>query len=404
MVQIAPFGGVVVVIAFSALLGLGFRVTAMIIRRFGTSSMLWAVPLAFVGQEVLRSESLPRFRCSYLAWGYSQSHNPWIAQIASIGGVYFVSLLLVAFNAAVAYGLIRRQPKNWAPAIGIAVFIAALGVVSQPSVEETGPSLNVACIQGEDIPYDHYLEIAREAFERAPSPDILVLPEHTTSNIAGPKHYFASQLKVWAKRHKAHICVGVHVEAPTGSPDRWDNVALLIGPDGSIIGQQSKAVPVPSFIDGNPAREQAIFETPAGKIGMFVCYDGVFTDIPRRLTDLGADYWLVPVMDPQHWPNQQHWLHADMASFRSIEERRCAVRAASSGVSDIIDSSGRALKTRMRDEGPGFVVGAIRPSGQRTHFARWGFLIAPAICIAFLASIVFFTVEERVRPLRAERN
>ena len=71
-------------------LGFSFRVAKLLMERFSTPAMLWTIPLTFVGQEVLRSEGLPRYRFAYLAYGYTQSSNLWVAQIASIGGVYFV--------------------------------------------------------------------------------------------------------------------------------------------------------------------------------------------------------------------------------------------------------------------------------------------------------------------------
>ncbi|MCZ6699296.1 MAG: hypothetical protein O7D94_10235, partial [Planctomycetota bacterium] len=53
------------IVGFAILMGYSFRVARMLMQRFGTGAMLWAAPLCFVGQEVLRSEGLDRFRFSY---------------------------------------------------------------------------------------------------------------------------------------------------------------------------------------------------------------------------------------------------------------------------------------------------------------------------------------------------
>ncbi len=89
------------VIGLAVWMGFAFRVARMLADH-RPAAMLWAMPLAFVGHEVLRCEGLSQFRFPYLAYGYSQAGNPWLAQIASLSGVYGLSLVLVAFNAAAA--------------------------------------------------------------------------------------------------------------------------------------------------------------------------------------------------------------------------------------------------------------------------------------------------------------
>ena len=80
-----PLGGISIVVC-AILMGYSFRIAKLLIDRFGLAAMPWAAPMAFMGQEVVRSESLPLMRFSYAGWGYSQAHNLWVAQIASLGG------------------------------------------------------------------------------------------------------------------------------------------------------------------------------------------------------------------------------------------------------------------------------------------------------------------------------
>ena len=133
---------------------------------------------------------------------------------------------------------------------------------------------------------------------------------------------------------------------------------------------------------------------------MYVCYDGLFTDHPRRLAALGAELILVPVMDAARWPDQELWQHADMAPLRSIELRRSTVRAASSGISQIIDPAGRVVASRNREEGPGIIAATVPMSSQTTLFVRGGYLFATATGLAFLATIAVLTVAQWVTGLR----
>ncbi|MBN1346406.1 MAG: hypothetical protein JXQ73_27205 [Phycisphaerae bacterium] len=395
-----PLGGLAVV-GFSLLMGFSFRVARLLMDRLGTGAILWAVPLAFVGQEVLRCEGLPRHRFAYLGWGYSQSHNVWVAQIASIGGVYFVSFLVVAVNAAIAYALVHRRRGSWVPALATVGAVLVLGAVSQPGSYGSGEGIPVACVQGEDLRYERFLELTNEAANDPTRPRYIVLPEHTVQEVGGEKHTFIKQLAALARRRKVFICLGAHLRAPAGSTCDYDNVGLLIGADGTIAGQQAKSVPVPFFDDGNPAKSLATFATPDGRAGIYVCYDATFTDIPRRLVDLGAEFLLAPLMDPERWPVRQRWLHADMAPLRSIELRRCAVRSASSGISQIIDATGRVCVQRTKEEGPGVLVGRIERVDERTVFVRGGYLFATLVGVAFLILVAWLTVGEWLAKIRA---
>lgn len=394
LIEIAgPIAGATIVV-LAVWMGFAFRVARLLMERFGPASMLWAVPLTFVGAEVLRCEGLPRLRFSFLAFGYSQSHSLWVAQIASIGGVYLLSLLLVAVNTAVAYGLWQRRRRAWIPVVAIAGSVFLFGFISQPPYFAPQDSVTVACVQGEELRYREYLDLAARAASVEPKPAFIVLPEHTITETATEKHPMVSGLIELAREHGAYACVGAHLASP-GRDCLYDNVAILIGPAG-IIGTQAKAVPLPFFDDGNPAQSQAAFDTAHGRVGMYVCYDGLFTDHPRRLARLEPRLILVPVMDPARWPTQEQWQHADMAPIRSIELRRSTVRAASSGVTQIIDPFGRIIAQRTRDEGAGIVIASVPLCNRRTFFMWGGHLLAAGTGGAFLLTIVVLTLRQWV--------
>lgn len=380
------------ILGFSLLMGFSFRVARLFTDRLGTAAMLWAVPLAFVGQEVLRCEGLSRYRFSFLAWGYSQAHNIWIAQIASIGGVYLLSFLLTAFSVCVAYALLRCRLAACIPAVATAVLVLVLGVFSQPRSHQSLAQIPVACIQEESFNYPQYLRLTTQAAQHPTKPRFIVLPEHTITDYTEVRLPFVASLMKLARDSGVYICVGAHVRAAKDAACDYDNVALLIGPDGQILSQQRKAVPIPFMYDGNPAQTQATIDTPYGALGTYVCYDGLFTDVPRRLVARRADLILVPVMDPYRWPLQERWQHADMAPFRSIELRRCTVRAASSGISQIIDATGRVLAQRTREDGAGVLYGSVYFTSEQTVFVRGGYLFAVLVAVGFLVLVLGLTL------------
>lgn len=383
---------VIVMIVFAIFMGLAFRMSRMLGERLGEWALWWSVPLLFVGQEVLRSEGLARVRLGYGALGYSQAGDLWIAQIASVGGVYFVSFLIVTVNAAVAYGLVRRRVVAWLPAAALGVTIVGLAWMAQPVTVAEGDSIAVACVQSESEDDREYVRLTREAAEAEERPRIIVLPEHTVVGEAEQPHPFVDRLARIAREHELYVCVGAHVRAAAGSACDYDNVAMLIGPNGARMGWQAKAVPVPFISDGNPAREQRVFGTELGRVGMCVCYDTDFSDVTRRVVELGAEFLLVPVMNPERWPAQQREQQAAMAQVRSIELRRWVVRAASSGVSQIVGPSGGVQAERVQAAGAGVLAGRVWRSEERSLFVAGGHWFASAAGVGFLVIAVVLTI------------
>jgi len=92
--------------------------------------------------------------------------------------------------------------------------------------------------------------------------------------------------------------LGVHVVWPTyrraGERGAVYNSAILIGPDGEIIGIYDKTHPAPwERTDGGGwvkvGSRADVFETALGTIGMIICYDGDFPELSRLLAVKGAE-------------------------------------------------------------------------------------------------------------------
>ncbi len=383
--------GVILIVVYSVIMGLSFRVAKLLSLRLGTAALWWILPVAFVGQEVLRSEGLSQLRLSYAALGYSQAPNVWVSQIASIGGVYLLSFFVVCANSAFAYAVYRRTLGSLIPIVLVALTVLIGWFISKYSVNTGAAVFPVACIQSECPNDREYIDLARKAMESPDRPRFLVLPEHTIEGDADRPHPFVAQLSRIAREFQAYIVVGAHVRAPIGLECDYDNVALLIGPNGEIIGHQAKSVPVPFFHDGNPARSQRIFPTDVGELGLCVCFDSDFSDITRRLVEIGAELLLVPVMNPDTWPVQQRIQQAAMAQIRSIELRRYSVRAASSGISQIVEPTGRVQCARTMQDGSGILTGHFSLENTRTLFVAGGHYFARIAGWAFLLAVILLT-------------
>lgn len=133
--------------------------------------------------------------------------------------------------------------------------------------------------------------------------DLVVLPETLTyygrsgltyadcaESVPGPcTNYFAGL----AKKHDLYIVAGLLERVE----HQVFNVAVLIGPDGDIVGKYRKVTLPRGEIEGGltPGKTYPVFETRFGKVGMMICYDGFFPEVARELTNNGAEVIAWPV-------------------------------------------------------------------------------------------------------------
>jgi len=141
--------------------------------------------------------------------------------------------------------------------------------------------------------------IAKAAEQRA---ELVVLPETLTfygtgltyadcaEPVPGPSTQYFGQL---AKQHDLHLVAGLLER----DGHLVYNVAVLIGPDGEVIGKYRKVTLPRGEIEGGIAAgdDYPVFETRFGKVGMMVCYDGFFPEVARELSNRGAEVIAWPV-------------------------------------------------------------------------------------------------------------
>jgi len=69
------------------------------------------------------------------------------------------------------------------------------------------------------------------------------------------------------------------------------NTSVLVGRDGTIVGTYRKVhlAIYESWIGITPGTEFPVFDTPIGRIGLAICWDEMFPEVPRILARKGAD-------------------------------------------------------------------------------------------------------------------
>jgi predicted amidohydrolase len=124
---------------------------------------------------------------------------------------------------------------------------------------------------------------------------------------------------VTAELQKLCVASGVHLVVGTveRAGERVFNTALLIGPDGLLLEYRKLHLPFlgcDRFVAPGDL-PLAVAETPLGRIGLSICYDGSFPESARVLKLRGAQL----VVLPTNWPAQATVSRTHQSIVRAFE-------------------------------------------------------------------------------------
>ncbi|HEV8543149.1 MAG TPA: nitrilase-related carbon-nitrogen hydrolase [Verrucomicrobiae bacterium] len=355
---------------------------------FGLRFLWLAAPIFWTGLEYFRGE-LYFLRFSWLSAGYVFSGHAGLLPVGVFGvyGCGFVVFLLAAVAA-------RPSFERTVVHLAVTTLLMAVLTNSAParlSKDVPGTPLKVAGIQLEfppELQVPGYLDRVREKY---PDAALLVLSEYTFESIV-PK-----RVRQWCREHRRYLIAGGKKEGDR--PGQFYNTAFVVGPTGEIVFEQVKSVPIQFFKDGLPAPEQKVWNSPWGKIAVCVCYDMSYRRVVDRFIRQGAQAMIVPFMDVADWGERQRHLHARVASIRAQEYGIPIFRLGSSGVSQIVDRSGRILASAPYPGQEEIMGGALQISARAN--LPLDTMLAP-VCVVLLAVFICYILIRvfAITPLR----
>ncbi|WP_406831983.1 carbon-nitrogen hydrolase family protein [Pedococcus sp. KACC 23699] len=156
---------------------------------------------------------------------------------------------------------------------------------------------------------DKCVDLTRRCVD-ATGAELVVLPETATtgftpdcsteelwdlvSEIPGPVTEPVQQV---ARDLGVHVCLGTYERGPERGTIY--NASVLIDPSGDVVGVYRKTHPFcTEHVDGGgwvtPGDTVTVVDTPLGKIGMIVCFDGDYPELSRIQAVQGAEVILRP--------------------------------------------------------------------------------------------------------------
>lgn len=304
----------------------------------------------------------------------------WVSPLLGVSGAGF---LIILGSAACAQWKMKSQVA--AGSVLLVVLLASSYWQGKKEVPQD-TSVRVLAVQNEEWTIDAYKRLTREAGGKY---DFIVWPEHALGfDVRKNKHAW-KELKDFSKEAGALIVVGTRTKI---DDNRWYNTALTVSAEGAL-GEHYKNHPVHFFDDGEPASEAKAVVTPQWKIGTSICFDNDYQDVARRMVADGAEFLLIPSMDAISWGEKQHYQHAELFRHRAAENGCWIVVAATSGVTQAIDSNGnRVASIPIIKEGTlSAEIGCVK---KRTAYTEFGWMFPWGVMFGGAAWVLWLFVQD----------
>jgi apolipoprotein N-acyltransferase len=392
-------------------------VAARLIARAGAPALLVTPPI-WVVSEFARGYVFGGF--PWVPLGNSQVTVLPVVQIASLFGVYGVSMVVAFVNAAIAFALLesgRARIKVLAATAVMLVAVAAWGTwrIADNSLTRQGTPIRVGLIQGNIAQEDKwnprearrifttYIAMTRDAVRRGAQ--YVIWPESSTPFTFGEDPTGDQQVRALAQEVGVPILVGSDEIVHTTPPASF-NSAFQVGPDGrtAAVYRKMHLVPFGEFIPlqrwisfvaplvkrlmpFSEGRSSVMLPVGAHRASTSICYEVVFPALVRDAVNMGSELLTTITNDGWYGNSSAPFQHFEMASMRAIEQGRYLARAANTGISGVVDPYGRVVARSGIFEQAGMVEEA-RFLSTRTVYARIGDVVAYASIIITLVALV----------------
>ena len=350
--------------------------------------------------------------------GYIFEAGGPVSQFASIGGIYGLSAFVFVLSALLYGGLFRRQKLAYLAAFLVlfgGVFTVGYLRLANAKVEYVeGVKLRIAHIrfeQKDKLDPQASVNIVNAFITQSLAPGIedvthLIWPEGAVTGLAieneplmSAMGYELSQVDVtppiWLLNSLRHE---QRPDPRTGATiDDYYNSSVAVRfsargvPSIAALNDKRRLVPFGEFIPGGkwmearnvPVISTSLLSISAAKIKTLatfpglpkvspqICYEIIFSGLtPRPKNEPSAEWILNQSNDAWYGDSIGPMQHANMSRFRAIEEGLPVIRAASNGVSAIIDSYGR-YKDSVTPKKSQFVDGKLPKKIQSPPFKRF---------------------------------
>ncbi|MFW2331344.1 MAG: apolipoprotein N-acyltransferase [Nitrospinota bacterium] len=408
-----------------------FLVT-FITKRFGFKLASILTPFIFVTTELFKTKMIH----VAFPWGtVSQTQYKIlpVIQAADLFGASFISFIIIGFNVVISYIIYNKFSLNKpfasikAPLLIGLVLALILPIYGHFRLEQINnknqqveENLTIALIQGNidqkikwnpkyrSSQINHYIVSSKKFASLGAK--LIIWPEAAIPYLFGNEPYYDNLIISLAKEEKIYLIFGSLADSGNKGSKRGDviNRAWLVTPDGRLqyydkihlvpfgeyvpfenllffIGKLSAAVG--HITAGNklnllvgdpniemPPNDNSLRIANSLAIGIQICFEIIFPDYSRKLASMGANLLVNITNDSWFGVSDASEQSLAIATLRAVENRLFILRAAQTGISAIISSSGSIDESTTIFEEDAILASIPIQDITPTFFNRIGYL------------------------------
>jgi apolipoprotein N-acyltransferase len=383
--------------------------TRYCMNRSGAKFLAAFAPL-WVAFEYLRSH-FPFGGFPWLLTGYSQTEYLRLIQVADVIGVYGVSLLVVWGNVALTWTwAVKGRLAAFVPLGSAPAALALCAVYSTAALrfwDGQAPDRRAALLQGNlsldeadsTLAWKYRQGYVRMSDRIEPAKaDLLVLPESPSPVFYQDDPRYRETMRDLARRFPLGLVFNNVFFQEKDGEQLYYNSAFVLDGSGQETARYDKIHLVPFgeyvplqkllFFTGTISKDVGNYQpgsryvtVPLGRhqASVIICFEAVFPDLCRAFVQRGSELIINLTNDGWYGDTAAPYQHLAMARWRAIENRRYLLRAANSGISAVIEPSGRLqVRTGLLREDT--AVGRFAFLSGTTVYARHG-SYCPVLCV-----------------------
>ena len=363
-------------------------------------------PLAFAALWVLQ-EWMKTWLFTGFPWlfvGYAFTEQYWLSSLAPVAGVFAVSFVAVLLAASLVEVFRKRAGYLVVTALFLAASIGLWLINPAWTQPKDTQNLKVSLIQG-NIPQDlkwlteyrfKTLEIYATLSSTEWDQDLVVWPESSIPMFQTEAWPFITEIVKVAKQTDTTWVTGIPYQDEAAYQQETDNYApfynsvIALGAQADGLYKKQNLVPFGEYIPfqgaldlfPNLAGSQDIMSYSRGpknqsplhirgqNLGSAVCYEVAYPDTTRRNAK-DTDFLLTVSNDAWFGTSAGPLQHLQMVQMRSLETGRWFMRATNTGVTAIIDHTGKIVARAPQFERT-VLRGEVQSRSGATPYVRFG--------------------------------